>query len=72
LLIVPAGAEVAVVGAVGSAGFPDAGEGGGAGTVCVVAGTVCCDLAPLVHIAQRPSIASRIAILEELFISNLA
>jgi hypothetical protein len=71
LLIVPAGCDVAVVGAVGSVGLPDAAKGGGAGTVCDVGGTVCCAITPLANIPQIASVASRMGIGEEFFISNL-
>jgi hypothetical protein len=62
LLIVPAGCDIAVVGAVESAGLPAAGG---------VAGTLSCAIAPLANIAPSASIASRIAIGVELFISCL-
>ena len=67
----PLGCVIAVVGAVGSDGFPDAREGGGAGTVCVVAGTVCCAIAPPMNTVQNDNIASGIIISEVPFISYL-
>jgi hypothetical protein len=71
LLIVPSGGDIDVVGAVGSAGLPDVGEGGGGGMVCVVRGTVCCAIAPLVNAAQTANMASRIAIGVELLIVTI-
>jgi hypothetical protein len=60
LLIVPGGRVNSVVGAVGSVGLPDVTTGG-------VAGADSCAIAPPVNIAQSASIASRVAIVEELF-----
>ena len=62
LLIVPEGGVNPTVAAVGSAGLPAVTTGG-------VAGTDSCAIAPPVNIAQSASIASRVAIVEELFIS---
>lgn len=67
----PAGCVIAVVGAVGSEGYPDAGGGGGGGTVWVVAGTVSCAIAALVDTAHSDNVAKLITISEKPFISYL-